>query len=345
MTWIRDHISELAPLCALFIVLLIYLVVDLLDFQKFLISDAIVLVFLATISWYIVSMSFKNETSFEKINETLDKNIKDSERFKAEFEDIGIQFENQGTATGLLGDKINQNDNKLSISIKEIDTQLKDLKKETSATVRELDSQAEFYRVLNDKVLSAKSRVWLMHLDPYAPDSNIYADLARTEYFKNCAEKAIAQNTAQHPVEFRRIINIPTLGKLEWAEKLINETKDLKNLHLAYIHIDDIEDSFPISVTSCQIIDNRAVFLLNPELNVVPEGKFKTCIIIENEKIVSVYKNYYEKIWNLLEEKNSKKGCIIKDGPGTSLFNKNKQRILDDINEGSMEHKEGVIKA
>lgn len=289
-------------------------------------------------------MSFQNETSFEKINTTLDKNIKDSDKFKEEFVDIGIQFENQGTATGLLGDKINDIDNKLSISIKEIDTQLKDLKKESSATVRELESQAEFYRVLNDKMLSAKSRVWLMHLDPFAPDSVKYSDLARTEYFNNCAEKARTENTAQQPVEFRRIIAIPTLEKLDWTEKLIQDTKALKNLHLAYIHIDDIKYTFPISVTSCQIIDNRAVFLLNPELNVVPEGKFKTCIIIENEKVVSVYKDYYEKIWTLLENNNSK-GCIIKDGPGTTLFDANKQRILDDINKLPTKTEEIVVKA
>jgi len=293
----------------------------------------------------MVSMSYKNETAFEKINGTLDKNAQDSTKFKEEFEDIAIQFGNQGTATGMLGDKINDIDKKLSASVADIDTQLKDLKKESSATVRELDSQSEFYRVLNDKVLSAKSRVWLMHLDPYAPDSVVYSDLARTEYFKNCAEKAIAQNNVQHPVEFRRIIGIPTMGKLEWTERLINETKDLKNLHLAYIHIDDIAESFPVSVTSCQIIDNRAVFLLNPELNVVPEGKFKTCVIIENEKVVQVYKDYYEKIWSLLEEKNSKKGCIIKNGPGTALFEKNKERIIDDINNRCMiDHNDNHIK-
>lgn len=314
MAWIREHVVDLVPLTAIAIIL-VYFVLDLLEFQKFQIADAIVLFLLATISLYIISMGFKNDTSFE----------------------------NQETATGVLGSKIQEIDNKLTRSIIEIDTQLKDLKKETAATVRELDSQSEFYRVLNDKVMSAKSRVWLMHLDPHAPDSEIYSDSARTEYFKNCAEKAKAQNGVKNPVEFRRIINIPTMGKLEWTEKLIQETKELQNLHLAYMHIHDMESTFPVSVASCQIIDDRAVFLLNPTLNVVPEGAFKTCVIIENEKVVSVYREYYEKIWSLLEERNSKKGCIIKNGPGTSLFDKNKQRIIENINKGPLEHKEWVV--
>lgn len=91
-------------------------------------------------------------------------------------------------------------------------------------------------------------------------------------------------------------------------------------------------------------MDNEAVFLLNPELNVVPKGEFKKCIIIENEKVVSIYDEYYKNIWELLRKKNSDLGCIIKDGPGTELFYKQKQRILDKINENSPQSKEAILK-
>jgi hypothetical protein len=312
---------------------------DLLDFSKFVIADAILLLFLATISLYIVSMSFKTDTSFEKIYEALSITTRNIDAVNNRIDSIDNSVKT-----------VHVNLKSQNSGIEKIDQDLEELKKVSTATVRELDSQAEFYRVLDDKVLSAKSKVWLMHLDPHAPDSDIYyADDERKKYFKDCAEKAIAQNGLAHPVEFRRIINIPTLDKLEWVERLIEDTKDLQNLHLAYINVgnvefNDIPQTFPISVTSCQIIDNKSVFLLNPELNVVPEGKFKTCIIIENEKVVSVYKNYYDKIWDALEQKNSKKGCIIKNGPGSTLFTKQKQRIIDDINKNSLENSEGIIK-
>jgi hypothetical protein len=323
MEWVREHIVDLVPVVAAIFAILIYIFIELLEWQKFVIAEAILLFLLAAISLFIINTAFKNDSAFDKINATVDQTKRDSEEFKGKFGEIHQSFLAQGEANGWITD-----------SIKDIKVQLSDIKKESSATVRELESQTEFYRVLNDKVLSAKSKVWLMHLDPYAPDSIIYNDEARKVYFKNCADKAIAQNGANKPVEFRRIINIPNLDKLEWVENLIKETKDIKNLHLAYIHLDDldIENSFPVSVTSCQIMDNRAVFLLNPELNIVPKGEFKKCIIIENEKVVEIYEEYYKSIWELLKTKNSKMGCIIKDGPGTDMFYKHQQRIVDDIN-------------
>jgi hypothetical protein len=323
------------------VIVLIYVVLDLLEFQKFVIADAILLSLLGTISLYIVSMGFKNESSFRKVNETLDKTKNDSDQFKKNFNEIHDAYLAQGLANTWMTDSIKD----VVTTVKDIKKQVDDIQKESNATVRELDSQPEFYSILDEKVLAAKYKVWLMHLDPHAPDSKkYYNDPARENYFAHCAAKAIAQNGVKNPVEFRRIINIPTLDKLEWAEKLINETKDIQNLHLAYIHLDDIENSFPISVTSCQIMDNKAVFLLNPELNVVPPGKFKKCIIIENEKVVSIYEKYYERIWELLEKKDSNLGCIIKDGPGIELFYKNQQRILDNIKQDLPQSNEGDIK-
>lgn len=305
LEWVRDHIVDVVLMSAAVGLIAIYLALDLLDIQQFVIVDAIMLFLLAEVSLYSISMGYKNESSFEKINSSLQKNSVDNET--------------------------------LNESVKAINSEIKDIKKESTATVRELNSQAEFYRVLNDKVMSATNNVWLMHLDPHAPDSDIYSDPVRKDYFDNCLKKAKTQS-----IEIRRIISIPTPGKLEWTQNLVRDTKDLRNFLLAYIDIPDIENSFPISVTSCQIIDNRVMFLLNPSLNVVPEGEFRKCIIIENENVVSIYKRYYESIWDSLKERNGKLGCIIKDGPGTAHFDRNLQRIKDDIARKSLQHGEGA---
>jgi hypothetical protein len=287
-------------------------------------------------------MAFKNDNAFSEINDTLtqtksdsnefkgkfveihsmlDKAKHDINEFKGNFVEIHAAYKAQGEANGWITD-----------SIKEIQVQLDDLKRESNARVRELDSQPVFYRELKKQMLLAEKKVWLMHLDPYAPDSvKNYNDKSREEYFKVCKDRALDQNGVSNPVEFRRIINIPTMEKLDWTEKLIESTKDLQNFQLAYIYVDDIENTFPVSITSCQIMDNNAVFLLNPELNIVPGGAFKKCILIENQNVVSIYDTYYTHIWEELQKTDSKLGCIIKDGPGTELFYQNKQRIIDNI--------------
>jgi len=340
--WVSENLADAILILAATIAVMSYVVAELLELQKFEVPLAILLFLLTTISLFIIHMAFKNDNSFSDINETLEQTKNDSNEFKRKFVEIHSLLDKakqdinafkgnfveihdayraQGEANGLITD-----------SIKEMKIQLDDLKRESNAKVRELDSQPVFYRELKKQVLLAEKKVWLMHLDPYAPDSvKNYNDKSREDYFDACKKMAQDQNGVSDPVDFRRIINIPTMEKLEWTEKLIESTKNLQNLHLAYIYVDDIENSFPVSITSCQIMDDNAVFLLNPELNVVPGGTFKKCILIENQNVVKVYEAYYNRIWEELQKSDSKLGCIIKDGPGTEQFTQNKQRIIDNI--------------
>jgi len=202
------------------------------------------------------------------------------------------------------------------------------LKNGSPALITGLSNQEIFYGILKEKVNEASERVWLMHFDPWAPDAPEYSDCEKEKYFDFSKNFAI-----EHPhVDVKRIIGIPNQNKLDWVEQLVEDTREIRNLHLGYLYVGDIQNSFPRSVTSCQIIDKNKIFLLNPLLNHIPPGDFKKCIYIENREIVSIYEQYYERIWNEITEYNSPYGCLLKDGPGRALFDQNVKKIQDNFN-------------
>jgi len=353
--WLREHLGEIPVVVAIFLIA-VSVALDMLGIKNFIFADAILLSLLAAISIYIIILGYKTEDSFKTINESLSQNadenlrlntridkIDESNKFLKDIlvaqgdavnhwgeqiKEIKDELGSQVTAVqSHLGNQVKTVRNELGIQVNEVKVEIKDLKTESAAKIRELGHQNDFYRQLNEKVKEAQEKVWLMHLDPHAPTSDFYNDPTRKEYFENCLEKAKSQQ-----VVIKRIINIPTMDKLEWTENLIKETSGLQNIHLAYINIDDIEHSFPQSVISCQIIDNDSMFLLNPMRNVVPEGDFPKCILIENKNVVSIYTEYYDALWKKLSDPQCTFGCIIKNGPSSQLFETHHQRIKDDIN-------------
>lgn len=205
---------------------------------------------------------------------------------------------------------------------------IKRLNDSTKNVIIPLTKQSELYTELENKVVHANRRVYLMHLDSKPPTSSTYNDNNRIKYFKNCLAKA-----EEGRVKFRRIVNIENQEMLDWVENLINATDDLQNYQIAYIKTGDkgIENNFPFTITSCQIIDDDKMFLLNPVQNYVPRGEFLDCAYIENTEIVTVYAEYYNKLWIHLNDTECKYGFMIKDGPGTRLFKENKQKIIDNF--------------
>ncbi|ETA69285.1 hypothetical protein MettiDRAFT_2781 [Methanolobus tindarius DSM 2278] len=237
----------------------------------------------------------------------------------------------------LTCDKVTQISNEITVlkenteKINRIADDVDLLKSGTPAVIKPINNQEDFYHLLNASVITSSTRVWVTHLDQWAPTSPKFSDKDRVNYFDS-----VLEHIQTHPaIDFKRIISIPTKDKLEWVEKLIMDTDAYQNLHLAYIRIDDIEDIFPFSVVSCQIIDENKMFILNPLLNRVPRnrGQFKECLYFENKNIVGIYSNYYEKLWDKITQKDSLHGCILKDGTGTDNFYKNKNWILSNIKE------------
>jgi hypothetical protein len=276
-------------------------------------QTSLILYLLVSMSVFIISNSKKNEIVF---NEQKEDNKRISEDLNKVYGDL-TSIKN-GTIT------IENMDNKI-IKVSE-DVCI--LKKGT--TISTLSDQQSFYHKLADVATKATTRVWLTHLDQWAPDSHKYAGLDKKEYFDKILEYA-----KNHPkVDFKRIISIPTEDKLIWVKDLIEKTKDYENLNFAYIRLDDLENLFPLSVVSTQIMDDNKMFLLNPELNLVPrtKGLFKDCLYFENTDMVAVYSHYYESVWKKITEKNSQWGCLIKDGNGVDTYNDNIQIIIDDLN-------------
>ncbi len=226
----------------------------------------------------------------------------------------------------LFCDKIDITLDNQSKNLKVIVNEMSSIK--VDAHIRGLNDQTDFYNLLQQKVNNSVERVWLMHLDPFRPDAKTISDKARVAHFDNLVN--FAKNNPK--VDIRRIISIPDYEKLKWVNELIEKTANIRNIHFAYIKIDEIEKSFPVTVISCQIIDNNMMFLLNPTLNYVPGGTFKECLYIENTKMVNIYKEYYEKLWDKLKEDDCQHiGCLIKDGSNCEHFKKHLATIEDNI--------------
>jgi hypothetical protein len=213
---------------------------------------------------------------------------------------------------------------KTKVSVDEINEKL-EKQPEDIANVKVLNNKEEFYACLQAKTMESKNRVWLMHLDTYAPTSKQYNDNVRKNYFQFSEDFARTHKN----VKIKRIMSLSNKEKLDWVTKLIERTKNVNNLYLAYIKIDGLEDSFPKTMVSCQIIDDDKLFLLNPALNIVPGGDFNPCLYIENKEIVKIYAKYYEDLWHDAKF-NHNSSCFLKDGPND--YNKNLKIIEEHIN-------------
>jgi hypothetical protein len=206
------------------------------------------------------------------------------------------------------------------------------LMKDHQAFIKKIDNPNDFYVSLSDKVTHGKN-ICLIHLDPLPPNSDKFVKQGKNEYFNDTVKYAEQCMDENKNIKIRRIIGISNMEKLNWVEELIDQTSKLDNIYLEYIKIDDFEDkNSPMTIISCQVIDNEIVFLLNPNLNYMPyRGKFENCMYIKSEEIASIYLDYYDRLWRKIAE-NPEYGCVIKDGYGRDKFDKNKNRILEDIN-------------
>lgn len=215
--------------------------------------------------------------------------------------------------------------------IKNIDGKIEDVEKIAIVMRKELDrinqtqteiiiSSNRFYTLLPELRNKAKLRVQLTQLDPEPP--SVYGDSVRKKYFDETAEFA-----RENPgVKVQRIMSIPTISKLEWTKELIKSSENLNNLHLAYIRIDDIENSTPIPpILSIQIIDEKEMLLLDLRYSYMPMA-FKPCLYLrDSEAVKQIFSQYYDSLWERLATDNAAwkrnirdcdiiSGFILKDG-------------------------------
>lgn len=154
-------------------------------------------------------------------------------------------------------------DNKLQT----LETNVSKLLHKNPVSVEIIEDPDEFYKKLKDAESTATVRIWVTHLDPYPPTSRKLETSAtneRTAYFNFLNDFAKA-----HPkVEVKRIIGISTIEKLEWLKEQMVLTKDIDNISFAYIRADCFghgDSLSPLTVVSCQVIDDNKTFVLNPE--------------------------------------------------------------------------------
>ena len=188
-------------------------------------------------------------------------------------------------------------------------------------------SSQRFYTLLKQIREKATYRVQLTQLDPGPP--TVYGEKVRAEYFDQTIEFAKKNPT----IKVQRIMSIPTIEKLEWAQEMIENSTNLNNLHFAYIKIDDIQNISPTPpILSLQIIDENEMLLLDPCFSYMPMS-FKPCLYLkDNEVVKKVFSKYYDSLWDSLErdnavwmrsnsnEKLNIKGFILKDGMDITAY-------------------------
>lgn len=218
--------------------------------------------------------------------------------------------------------------NEIKNQIKEIEPIVKNLSNEirnfNNASVEVLSQHEDFYYKLTKCRLGATREVLLTQLDPNPPES--YEDESkRKSYFESDIEYAKLHPT----VTIKRILSIETKEKMEWVRGLIDATKDLPNLFLAFVNIENItkERPFP-KMLSLQIIDKNEVFVLNPQYSYMPKS-YQSCFYLKNKDVAEIFVDYHTAIWRELERdsENSefKHGCILKEGK--AIYNERLDKI------------------
>jgi hypothetical protein len=197
--------------------------------------------------------------------------------------------------------------------LKSIITSL-DIANENKAEIKIITSQDDLYYMMTDRIRNAKKRVCIMHLDQYPPTH--YKHEVRNKYFEFIFDFIKNNNK----IAMRRITSINEREKGIWVKDRILETKDVENLSMAYINIENLDNTYLKTVVSCQLIDDDEVFVLNPMSNTVSgSASFANCLYIKNRKVAQLYEKYYDDLWTFANLNYN--GCVIlKNG---------KERYLD----------------
>jgi hypothetical protein len=176
------------------------------------------------------------------------------------------------------------------------------------AKVQVITKSDELYEKLGDAIKNANNRVLIMHLDPHSPEYHDNSE--RTAYFNLIFD--LIKRKPQ--ITMKRITSLCELEKAQWLWRIMEDTRGVERLDIAYINIPNLEKMFLSTVVSCQIIDEDKIFLLNPMCNTVPAcGTCGESLYIESKKVVEVYAKYYDRLWDHAQLR-VEGCCVLKSG-------------------------------
>jgi len=219
----------------------------------------------------------------------------------------------------LIKDEENKNQ-----ETKELTDKLRCIHIDESSVVRfKFIEASDFYDYLDYARKNAKKRVYLTNFSiiPYEIET-------KNSYFRKELSYCRSLYKQNHEAKIKRIITIHTKDKLQLYKKIIKKMvdNDIKNFNLAYLHIDNFDETAYLpGVIGIQIIDDD-VIIMDPRIARI--GQDEPPILIQNPQIAAVFKEYHKKLWKEIEGSNGpeERGCILYCGDygkekNKSIFN------------------------
>jgi hypothetical protein len=148
-----------------------------------------------------------------------------------------------------------------------------------------------FYTHMLSALHAAQKTVDVTQLDSHGPPQ--YATPEMQEYYKRHPETV---KDRPH-VQFRRIIAVPTLNKLDWLVDVLERTVGTVNFQIRLIDMTRAGDlPAPLSL---QIFDRRELCLIDPVIGYILPEEQQNMLWIKGEAVANVFSSYYDTLWDL----------------------------------------------
>lgn len=157
----------------------------------------------------------------------------------------------------------------------------------------------QFYRRMLSALSEAKFTVDLTQFDSHPPKH--FATEEMQAYF--VAQELKVKNDLN--VEFRRIVAIPTLEKLEWVLDFLDNIGECPNFQVSSIDLAVNSDLPP--PLSLQIFDKKQICLVDPTRGHMSHNEHNNMLWCNGEAVARVFNIYYSELYS--------KATILKMGP------------------------------
>jgi hypothetical protein len=158
-----------------------------------------------------------------------------------------------------------------------------------------------FYQHMLSALEGATKTVDLTQLDVYPPTH--YGTPSMVTYF-NRQKQIVGERPS---VQFRRIVAVPSLAKLEWLIDVLEGTANYANFQINVIELPEA-GGLPAPL-SLQIFDRRELCLVDPTLGSMRAGEQENMLWVAGEDVAQVFGNYYNDLW--LRGRSVKEGGLI----------------------------------
>lgn len=183
-------------------------------------------------------------------------------------------------------------------------------------------TRSGFYKHMLSALESAEQTVDLTQLDAHPPAH--YGTPAMVAYF-NRQRQIIAERPH---VQYRRIVAVPTLAKLDWLIGVLEVTADRPNFQISVIDLTGRE-RLPAPL-SLQIFDCRELCLVDPTMGSMLAGDQANMLWVSGRDAAEVFSNYYNDLW--------RKALPLKEGQLIQFDRL--ETMLTDLREGEPRERE-----